>query len=239
MTVINMDLETLDIQGNSVGKTAIPKVFLGEINRHVIWEVVKAEMANKRQGTHSTKTKAQVRGGGAKPWRQKGTGRARQGSIRSPQWNGGGIVFGPTPRDYREAIPKKKKKAGYRNIIAEKIANNKVVVINELRFSEISTKKAFGGIKAVVEKAPFYEKYSEKKKLNSASNDNRRMITVVMDENDAATRKSMKNIPWIQGLHVDRLAAVPLFYTHGIIFTAKALDKLAKNVSAEKKEKDL
>ena len=221
-----MGLKVLNFEGSSVGEASVPNVFTDSGNRHLIWEVIKAELANKRQGTHKTKTKSEVRGGGSKPWRQKGTGRARQGSIRSPQWRGGGIAFGPLPRDYSEMIPRKKKRAGLRSILAEKFSLDKVVILDSVQLSEVSTKKAVNGLMKVVENSPFYGAYSENRKLIKSENKRRRPVTLVTDSNDNNQKLSIQNIPWVKTVHVDRLSAVPLFYNHGLIITKGALDKL-------------
>jgi large subunit ribosomal protein L4 len=117
-------------------------VFGAEHHAVLVREVYNAYMANQRQGTHSVKTRTTVRGGGAKPWKQKGTGRARQGSIRSPQWRGGAIAHGPSPRDYREKINKKKKSGAYRALLSAKLANNEIIVVDTIDFSgEPKTRK--------------------------------------------------------------------------------------------------
>ena len=110
------------------------EVFGVEINQHVVWEVVKNQLANKRQGTQSAKTRAEVRGGGRKPWRQKGTGRARQGSTRSPQWKGGGVVFAPKPRDYSYAVPKKVRRLALKSVLTSKVQNNEIIVVDSIKF---------------------------------------------------------------------------------------------------------
>ena len=116
-------------------------VFGVEINEHVVYEVVKNQLANKRQGTQSAKTRAEVRGGGRKPWRQKGTGRARQGSIRSPQWKGGGVVFAPKPRDYSYSVPKKVRRLALKSVLTDKLQNNEMIVVDHLSFNAPKTKE--------------------------------------------------------------------------------------------------
>ena len=217
---------------NSVSTKEVPSVFaIDKINHHLIWEVITAENANRRQGTHNTKTRGEVRGGGKKPWRQKGTGRARAGSIRSPIWVGGGVAFGPKPRNYRQSISQKKKKAGYRNIIAQKVKTEKVILLDDLKFSKISTKDAFKQMDQILKKAPFYEEYIQNRKLRPLTNKNRRMITVVTSENDINVKKSLRNIPWLNLIHSERLAARSVFYNHGLVFTEKAFEHAAKYVS--------
>ena len=115
-------------------------VFGVEINQQVIYDVVNCQRAAMRQGTHDTKGRSEVRGGGKKPWRQKGTGRARQGSIRAPQWRGGGTVFGPTPRSYAFKLNKKVKKLGLKNTLTYKVNENNLVAVDAIKFDEVKTK---------------------------------------------------------------------------------------------------
>ena len=218
-----MSVQVFDLSGNKVGQEEIPAEFdTGKINEHVIWEVVTAEQASQRQGTHKTKTKGEVRGGGAKPWRQKGTGRARSGSNRSPIWPGGGTVFGPQPRSYRKDITRKKKLSGLRNIIARKLQQEQVILISDWSVDAPSTSAAFKSLDSILNAAPFAEKYKENRKLRTNTNDKRRKITVVVADNDQNRKKSLRNLPWVELIHCDRLAALPLFYNHGLIFDKKA-----------------
>ncbi len=222
-----MRVRIVNFEGASVGEHELPSNLSGlTINEGLIWEVIKAENANLRQGTHKTKEKGEVRGGGAKPWRQKGTGRARQGSIRSPQWKGGGIVFGPRPRSYNEAIPGKKKAAGVKHILASKLQSSKVVILDEVKLTGVSTKAANQGLIKVVQNAPFYEAYAENRKLKAFSNDGRRTVTLVYDVESPEVKKSLRNIPWLQTLSADRLAARDLFYNAGLVITKSAMAKL-------------
>ena len=130
-----------DMTGKQVGEIELSEAVFGiEPNASVVHDVVKNHLANCRQGTQSTLTRAEVRGGGIKPWRQKGTGRARQGSIRAPQWTGGGVVFAPVPRDYSFKLNKKEKRAALKSALTDKVANAKLIVVDELKFEEIKTK---------------------------------------------------------------------------------------------------
>lgn len=168
------NVNVLDIKGNSVGNIDLPESLFGsEINEHVVYEVVKNQLANKRQGTQSAKTRAEVRGGGKKPWRQKGTGRARQGSIRSPQWRGGGVVFAPKPRDYSYAVPKKVRRLAIKSVLTEKVNDNEMIVLDKLNLDAISTKKAVEVLKNIK---------ADKKAL------------VVIDKNDDTLYRSFRNI---------------------------------------------
>jgi large subunit ribosomal protein L4 len=127
--------------GEEVNKLSLSsKVFGIDPNMQVVYEVVKAERASMRQGTHKTKNRTEVRGGGRKPWRQKGTGRARQGSIRSPQWRGGGVVFGPTPRSYSVKVNKKVAQLAMRSLLSDKFKNKNIVVVDKFELSDFKTK---------------------------------------------------------------------------------------------------
>jgi large subunit ribosomal protein L4 len=203
-----------------------------KINRHLIWEVIKAEQANARQGTHKTKTKAEVSGGGKKPWRQKGTGNARQGSIRAPQWRHGGIVFGPQPRSYTEGISRQKKQIGVAHILAAKVQANKVAVYEGLNLEKPSTKTAFQTISKISEGASLQTVGREKKKLRANSNKARHTIAVILSPTEAKDKKSLRNIPWVRPLSSSHLAATPLYYNEGLVISKAALQELDKKFSA-------
>ena len=131
-----------NMEGAQVGTIELSdSIFAVPVNEHLIHQAVVAQLANKRQGTQSAKTRSEVRGGGRKPWRQKGTGHARQGSIRAPQWTGGGIVFAPVPRDYSVKMNKKERRAALRSALTSKVQDNKLVVVDSLALSEIKTKE--------------------------------------------------------------------------------------------------
>lgn len=229
-----MGVKTVNFEGVQVGEEEVPAEFLQlKVNEGLIWEVIKAEQANKRQGTHKVKEKGEVRGGGSKPWRQKGTGRARQGSIRAPQWRGGGIVFGPRPRDYREALPRKKKNSGFKHILAAKFQSQSVVLLDELKMETPSSKTAFQGMVKVVENSPFFEAYSNGRKLRKNSNDNRRAVTFVYADDSIALKKSLRNLPWLKTLSAERLAATDLFYNSGLIITKEAMGKLQEKFAGK------
>ncbi len=139
-----------NMEGKETGTIELSdKIFGVEINTPVIHAVVKNYLANQRQGTQSTKTRTEVRGGGIKPWRQKGTGRARQGSIRAPQWTGGGVALGPKPRDYRYAINKKMKRIALKSALSAKAADNEIIVVDGLKAEEIKTAKIAAMLKAL------------------------------------------------------------------------------------------
>ena len=130
------------MEGKEVGTTELSDSIFGvEINEHLVHMAVLQQLANNRQGTQKAKTRSEVSGGGRKPWRQKGTGHARQGSIRAPQWKGGGVVFAPVPRDYSFKLNKKEKRAALKSVLTDKVLNGNLVVVDELKLDEIKTKK--------------------------------------------------------------------------------------------------
>lgn len=137
-----MELPLKDMQGATVGSIEVSDaVFDTPLNTAVIHQVMVGQLANKRAGTHSTKTRAEVRGGGRKPWRQKGTGRARHGSTRSPQWRTGGVVFGPKPRDYSQRTPKKMRRLAIRSLLSQKVRDGEVTVVEDFRLPEPKTQE--------------------------------------------------------------------------------------------------
>ncbi len=151
-------------------------VFGVEVNEHLVHMAVVQQLANKRQGTQKAKTRSEVSGGGRKPWRQKGTGHARQGSTRSPQWTGGGVVFAPVPRDYSFKLNKKEKRAALKSALTSRVQENKLIVIDELKFDEIKTKN----FKAVMNNLNVAKAY------------------VVLNENDEKVVMSARNLPNVQ-----------------------------------------
>ena len=144
-----LTLDLFNKEGKKVGDVELNESIFGvEINTNAMHQVVVAQLANKRQGTQSAKTRAEVRGGGIKPWRQKGTGRARQGSIRAPQWIHGGIVFAPKPRDYRMSVPKSMRRVAFKSALSAKVAENEMIVIDSLEFDSPKTKAMLEILKA-------------------------------------------------------------------------------------------
>ena len=132
----------LNMEGKEVGNIELNDAIFGvEVNEHLVHMAVLQQLANNRQGTKKAKTRSEVSGGGRKPWRQKGTGHARQGSTRAPQWTGGGVVFAPTPRDYSFKLNKKEKRIALKSVLTDKVAQNKFIVVDELKLDEIKTKK--------------------------------------------------------------------------------------------------
>ena len=135
------NVSVFNMEGNEVGTMELNDAIFGaKVNEHLVHLAVVSQLANKRQGTQKAKTRSEVSGGGRKPWRQKGTGHARQGSTRAPQWTGGGMVFAPVPRDYTIRLNKKEKRAALKSVLTSKVQENKFVVVDELKFDEIKTK---------------------------------------------------------------------------------------------------
>ncbi|SHI18694.1 50S ribosomal protein L4 [Sporanaerobacter acetigenes] len=195
-----------NLLGEQVGEIDLKDDMFGaEINEHAMYEVVKNHLANKRQGTQSAKTRAEVRGGGRKPWRQKGTGRARQGSIRAPHWTGGGVVFAPKPRDYSYSVPKKVKRVALKSALSSKVLENEIIVLDELNLNEPKTKemvKILENIKA------------DKKAL------------IVMDEKNENIIKSARNIPNVETTLVNTLNVYDILKYNSFIITKDAVRKV-------------
>ena len=166
------NVSVFNLEGNEVGTLELNDAVFGvEVNEHLVHMAVVAQLANKRQGTQKAKTRSEVRGGGRKPWRQKGTGHARQGSTRSPQWTGGGVVFAPTPRDYSFKLNKKEKRAALKSALTSRVVENKFVVVDELKLDEIKTKKFVEVLKNLnVEKALVVLNDMDEKVIASAAN---------------------------------------------------------------------
>ena len=136
------NVSVYNMEGNEVGTIELNDAVFGvKVNEHLVHQAVVRHLANKRQGTQKAKTRSEVRGGGRKPWRQKGTGHARQGSIRAPQWTGGGVVFAPTPRDYSKKMNKKEKRAALKSALSSRVEADKLIVLDTLRLDEIKTKE--------------------------------------------------------------------------------------------------
>ncbi len=144
------NVKVYNIEGKEVGTMELSDAIFGiEVNEHLLHMAVVSQLANKRQGTQKAKTRSEVSGGGRKPWRQKGTGHARQGSTRAPQWTGGGVVFAPVPRDYSFKMNKKEKKAALKSALTAKVEDNKFIVIDEIKLDEIKTKSIANMLKSL------------------------------------------------------------------------------------------
>ncbi|MGG7178965.1 50S ribosomal protein L4 [Clostridium paraputrificum] len=179
-------------------------IFAVEINEHAMHQVVVALLANKRQGTQSAKTRAEVRGGGIKPWRQKGTGRARQGSIRAPQWIKGGIVFAPKPRDYRMSIPKTMRRVAMKSALTSKVQDNEMIVVEDLAFEGIKTKQVAEMLKA----------FEAKKTL------------IVTAESNEVVYKSARNIEGVTVIPANNINVYDLLKYSKVIMTKDAVSKI-------------
>ena len=191
--------------GKSAGTLDLPAEIFGvQVNVPLIHQVVVAQLAAARQGTHSTKTRAEVRGGGRKPYKQKGTGRARQGSTRAPQFTGGGVVHGPTPRDYEQRTPKKMKAAALRGALSDRARNGRVHVVTGIVEGDTPSTKA--AIQA----------------LSSISD--RRNLLVVLDRDDEVSWLSLRNVPRVHLLVVDQLNTYDVLVSDDVIFTKDAFD---------------
>jgi large subunit ribosomal protein L4 len=195
-----------DAAGKKVGEATVADTVFGITpNAHVVHQVVRSQMAARRSGTHSSKTRGQVSGGGAKPWRQKGTGRARQGSIRSGQWKGGGVIFGPTPRDHAFKVPNKVVKLAMRSVLSAKTAEGVLHVVDSLKITEPSTKSAVAVLKAL-------------------GVDGR--ATVVVSNDDIAAIKSFRNIEKIRVITASEANTYDLVDNTALLFTRPALEWL-------------
>ena len=183
------------------------KTFSGEVNPHLLYEVVKMQLASRRRGTASTKNRSHVRGGGTKPWRQKGTGRARAGTIRSPLWTGGGVVFGPLPRNYSYRVNKKAKKAALRSALSAKLKENKLFILDNFNLKEIKTK-------------------SFVTKLGNLAIDD----ALIIDDANINLEKSARNVLGIKVLRPEGLNVYDILKYDSLIITQPCLEKITKSL---------
>ncbi len=202
-----MKVDKYSVDGKVVGQVDLSDdVFGAEINDVIVYEYIKAANANMRQGTHKTKGRSEVRGGGAKPWRQKGTGRARSGSSRSPIWRGGGTIFGPVPRDYSVDLPKKIKKAAFISIFSIKAKEGAVKVVEDFN--------ADGKTKAVA------------KIGNALSITKGILISGKSDSEDTLLKRAIRNIPWFRYNNVNRISGRDVFFSNEVIITESAVNQI-------------
>jgi len=195
-----------DITGNQIGDVELNDDIFGvEVNTHVMYEAVKNYLANQRQGTQSAKTRADVRGGGKKPWRQKGTGRARQGSIRSPQWKGGGVVFAPKPRDYSYKIPKKVKRLALKSALTSKVQDQEIIVVDRLVLEQPKTKEMI--------------------KVLSNLNASKKTL-IVIPEKDEAVLRAAANIPGVKTAYVNTINVYDILNCDSFLITKDAVNKV-------------
>ncbi len=200
-----LKVDVLNMQGKKVKDIELQEAVFGvEVNDILVHTALVNYLANQRQGTQSTKTRAEVRGGGRKPWRQKGTGRARQGSIRAPQWTKGGIALGPKPRSYKYAIPKKMRKQALRSVLTSKVQENNLIVVDKLELKEIKTKemvKVLGNLK-----------------VNKA--------LIVLDEKNLNVQASSRNIENVKTTLVNTINVFDLLKYDSLVVTEEAVKKI-------------
>jgi len=199
-------LSVHNIKGENVGKVSLKdNIFNTKVNKYLVHQAVKRYLANRRRGTASTKNRSEVRGGGAKPWKQKGTGRARAGTNSSPIWVGGGIVFGPAPRDYSFSLPKKMKVAALKSVLSDKLENKEIIIVDELSLEENKTSKM---VEILINLQAF------KKPL------------IIIEEEDNGIVQAARNIKGVQVLPVSKINTYDLINHEKIIITKKALKRI-------------
>ena len=194
-----------NMEGNEVGSLELSDaVFGAKINEHLVHMAVVQQLANNRQGTQKAKTRAEVRGGGRKPWKQKGTGHARQGSIRAPQWKGGGVVFAPTPRDYSFKMNRKEKRAALKSVLTSKVNDSKFIVLDELKLDEIKTKR-------------FVEILNNLKVQKAL---------VVLNDNDRNVILSARNIPKVKTALTNTINVYDILKYDTVVVTKDAVETI-------------
>lgn len=199
-------VDILNIKGENVGSLELNEtLFNTEISEHTVYEVVKNQLANKRQGTQSAKTRSEVRGGGRKPFRQKGTGRARQGSIRAPHYTGGGVVFAPKPRDYSYKVPKKLRRKALYSVLTSKVNGNELIVLEDLNLENAKTKEASQVLKAINAGDKAY---------------------IVTAENDNEVYRSFRNIEGVDVSAASLINVYDLVKHNKLVITKDAVAKL-------------
>ncbi|MBD3689207.1 50S ribosomal protein L4 [Nanchangia anserum] len=217
---MSLNIDVIDVEGKVSESVELPaEIFDVELNIPLMHQVVVAQLAAARQGTHSTKTRGEVRGGGRKPWRQKGTGRARQGSIRAPHWRGGGVVHGPKPRDYSQKTPKKMKAAALRSALSDRARNGRIHAVTAFVGGETPSTKA--GRVAV-------ERIAE----------NRRVL-VVLGRSDATVQGlSVRNLPQVHLLFADQLNTYDVLNSEHVVFTKTGLDDFINRGRSARSEEE-
>ncbi|MBD5088137.1 MAG: 50S ribosomal protein L4 [Clostridiales bacterium] len=199
------NVSVFNMEGKEVDKLELnDAIFAAPINEHLVHMAVVQQLANKRQGTQSAKTRSEVRGGGRKPWRQKGTGHARQGSTRSPQWTGGGVVFAPKPRDYSFKMNKKEKNAALKSVLTSKVNDSKFIVLDEFKLDVIKTKEVVNVLKNLnVEKA-----------------------LVVLGDKDENVMMSARNIPTVRTALTNTINVYDILKYDTVVITKDAVAKI-------------
>ena len=196
------NVAVFNMEGKEVGTLDLSDAVFGvEVNEHLVHMAVVWQLANKRQGTQKAKTRSEVSGGGRKPWRQKGTGHARQGSTRSPQWTGGGVVFAPVPRDYSFKLNKKEKRAALKSALTSRVQENKLIVVDELKFDEIKTKN--------------FKQVMDNLKVSKG--------LVVINENDKNVVMSAKNMPTVNTTLTSTLNVYDVMKAGTVVLTKDAV----------------
>ena len=196
------NVSVYNMEGNEVGTLELNDAVFGvNVNEHLVHLAVVSQLANKRQGTQKAKTRSEVSGGGRKPWKQKGTGHARQGSTRSPQWTGGGVVFAPTPRDYTIKLNKKERKLALKAALTSRVNENKFIVVDELKFDEIKTKK--------------FQNVLNNLKVSRA--------LVVVGDDSANAVKSARNIPAVKTAFVNTINVYDILKYNTVVATKTAV----------------
>ena len=194
-----------NMEGKETGKMELnDSIFAAPVNEHLVHMAVVLQLANKRQGTQKAKTRSEVRGGGRKPWRQKGTGHARQGSTRSPQWTGGGVVFAPTPRDYSFKLNKKEKRLALKSALTSRLQENKLIVVDELKFDEVKTKN--------------FKQVMDNLKVEKG--------LVILAENDANTVLSARNLASIDTTLTSQINVYDIMKAGTIVLTKDSAAKI-------------
>jgi len=200
------NVKVLDMSGKDAGtKDLSDNIFDAKINKALLHSVVRAYLLNQRVGTHSTLTRAEVRGGGRKPWKQKGTGRARQGSTRSPQWTHGGIAFGPKPRSYRVSINKKARRVALKSALTSKVKGGELIVVDNIKIDEFKTKTVINMLKAL---------------------DADKKVMIVVDEHNEKLIKSAANIPGVKTAMANNLNVYDILNCGKFIVSSGAIDKI-------------
>ena len=199
------NVSVYNMEGKEVGTIELSDAVFGvQVNEHLVHMAVVQQLANNRQGTQKAKTRSEVSGGGRKPWRQKGTGHARQGSTRAPQWTGGGVVFAPVPRDYSFKLNKKEKRAALKSALTSRVQNNKLIVVDELKFDEIKTKK--------------FQAVLDNLKVSKA--------LVVLADNEEKVVMSARNIPAVKTALTSTINVYDILKGDTVIITKDAVAKI-------------
>ena len=199
------NVSVYNIEGNEVGTIDLNDAVFGvEVNEHLLHMAVVNQLANKRQGTQKAKTRSEVSGGGRKPWRQKGTGHARQGSTRAPQWTGGGVVFAPTPRDYSFKLNKKEKRAALKSALTSRVEEKKFIVLDEINFGEIKTKNF----------------------QNVLNNLNVAKALVVLEDGNKNAELSARNIPSVKTARTNTINVYDILKYNTVIATKAAVETI-------------